>query len=88
MSEIPAIVIDGSEADKVALIENILRQDLALLVKIRLFPDFGSKPVSEVLSCLLSVKFFTGSKLLGILTKKQYCLAQYFDIILIILILL
>lgn len=28
LSEIPAIVIDGREADKVALIENILRQDL------------------------------------------------------------
>jgi len=29
LSQIPAIVIDGKEADKVALVENILRQDLS-----------------------------------------------------------
>ena len=31
LSEIPAIVIDGNEVDKVALVENILRQDLTPL---------------------------------------------------------
>ncbi|MCX7745461.1 MAG: ParB/RepB/Spo0J family partition protein [Clostridia bacterium] len=31
LTEIPAISIDGSEADKVALVENILRQDLTPL---------------------------------------------------------
>lgn len=37
LSEIPAIVIDGNEADKVALVENILRQDLTPLEEAEAF---------------------------------------------------
>jgi len=37
LKEIPAIGIDGNEADKIALIENILRQDLTPLEEAEAF---------------------------------------------------
>ena len=43
LSEIPAIVIDGSEADKVALVENILRQDLTPLEEAEAFQRLKEK---------------------------------------------
>jgi ParB family chromosome partitioning protein len=43
LKEIPAISIDGNEADKVALIENILRQDLTPLEEAEAFQRLKEK---------------------------------------------
>jgi len=68
LSEIPAIVIDGSEADKVALIENILRQDLTPLEE------------AEALQRLKEKYKYSNEKLSQVFTKSPSIISETLSI--------
>jgi ParB family chromosome partitioning protein len=64
LKEIPAIVIDGNEADKVALIENILRQDLTPLEE------------AEALQRLKEKYKYSNEKLAQVFTKSPNTISE------------
>lgn len=68
LSEIPAIVIDGTEADKVALIENILRQDLTPLEE------------AEALQRLKEKYKYSNDKLSQVFTKSPSTISETLSI--------
>ncbi len=68
LSEIPAIVIDGTEADKVALIENILRQDLTPLEE------------AEALQRLKEKYKYSNEKLSQVFTKSPSIISEALSI--------